>query len=177
MDKEFYLRGPKWQPTVEYPNDITVLKEIINCHNGLLNIELENITYPFDAYVVFDIAALQIIEGKTSRDRNLIPDNTSQEKKDDGIFVKIRQIMVDVFGVDENLIEMDKNIVDYSYYIPDYTGLGTGLEAFDLLFSLEECFNIKIPDDEFEDLANSKTIGDLCEYIRKKTIEKGGNAV
>jgi acyl carrier protein len=176
MEKEFYLRGPKWQDG-KYPNDITILKRIIKDTKGLLKIELENSTYPFDAYVLFDIASLKIIDGKTSMNANTKPDKTSNEKNDDILFKKLKNILVDVFKIDESLIEMNKNLDAYSYYTMDYTGLGRGMEYFDLLFHLEECFTIKIADNDLNiidaDFKKVKTIGDLYGYIKK--IADAGN--
>jgi hypothetical protein len=110
MKKEFYLRGPKWQAG-KYPNDITILKSIINCNDGLLKIEIENITYPLDAHVLFDIENLKIIDGKTSMDTNTKSDTISNDIKDDAVYKKIRNIMVDVFTIDENCIKMDTTII------------------------------------------------------------------
>jgi acyl carrier protein len=164
MEKEFYLRGPKWQDG-KYPNDITVLNRIINCNNGLLKIELENITYPFDAWVVFDISKLKIIDGKANIPTKI--DKTSNSINDDEIYEKIKNILVDIFEIDEGMIKMDTNIDDYSYGKMDYTGIVRGMEYLGLVFQLEECFNIKIVDDDF---TNIKTVKDLYEYIEKKAV-------
>ena len=53
FDKQFFYKGPKWKK--EYPPmDITVITNI-QADNGLIRIEIENVTYPCSAYFILDL--------------------------------------------------------------------------------------------------------------------------
>ena len=70
------------------------------------------------------------------------------------VFEKIRQILCDQLDLEEDSITMDSNIVD---------DLGAdSLDVVDLIMSLEDEFNIEIPDEEVE---NVKTVGQIVKYI------------
>ena len=70
------------------------------------------------------------------------------------VFEKIRQILCDQLDLEEDSITMDSNIVD---------DLGAdSLDVVDLIMSLEDEFNIEIPDEEVE---NVRTVGQIVKYI------------
>ena len=70
------------------------------------------------------------------------------------MFEQVRQLLAHQFEVDENTITMDTNIAD---------DLGAdSLDVVDLVMSLEEEFDMEIPD---EAVANIKTVGDIVKYI------------
>ena len=69
-------------------------------------------------------------------------------------FDKVKAIMIDQLDVDEDKVTMDASIFD---------DLGAdSLDVVDLVMSLEEAFDIEIPDDQVE---NIKTVGDIVKYV------------
>lgn len=74
------------------------------------------------------------------------------------ILEKVTEILVDQLDIDEDKVNADASITD---------DLGAdSLDVVDLIMSLEEEFNIEIPDDEVE---NIKTVGDIVKYIEDRT--------
>ena len=68
-------------------------------------------------------------------------------------FDKVKAILIDQLDVDEDKVTMDASIFD---------DLGAdSLDVVDLVMSLEEAFDIEIPDDQVE---NIKTVGDIVKY-------------
>ena len=69
-------------------------------------------------------------------------------------FDKVKAILIDQLYVDEDKVTMDASIFD---------DLGAdSLDVVDLVMSLEEAFDIEIPDDQVE---NIKTVGDIVKYV------------
>lgn len=72
------------------------------------------------------------------------------------VFKKIRDIIVDQLDVDEDKVKLEASISN---------DLGAdSLDAVDLVMSLEEEFDIEIPDDQVE---NFKTVGDIVKFIEE----------
>ena len=72
-------------------------------------------------------------------------------------FDKIKELIVDQLDVEEDKVTMDANIQD---------DLGAdSLDIVDLVMSVEDAFEVKIED---EDVENLKTVGDILDYIAKK---------
>jgi acyl carrier protein len=70
------------------------------------------------------------------------------------VFEKVKVILSEQFDVEEDSITADTNIAD---------DLGAdSLDVVDLLMSIEDEFEIEIPDEEVENL---KTVGELVKYI------------
>lgn len=70
------------------------------------------------------------------------------------VFDKVKEIIVDQLDVDEDDIKMESSIAD---------DLGAdSLDVVDLVMSLEEEFDIEIPDEQVE---NVKTVGDIVKFI------------
>ena len=70
---------------------------------------------------------------------------------------KIKSIVVDQLGVDENQVTEDASFVD---------DLGAdSLDTVELIMAFEEEFDIEIPD---EDAQKIKTVKDVIEYIESK---------
>ena len=70
------------------------------------------------------------------------------------VFVKVKAILAEQFDVEEDTITYDTKIAD---------DLGAdSLDVVDLLMSIEDEFEIEVPDDEIE---NIKTVGELVAYI------------
>lgn len=74
------------------------------------------------------------------------------------VFDKIREIIVEQLDVDEDKVTSDASITE---------DLGAdSLDVVDLVMSIEESFDIEIPDEEVE---NIKTVGDIVKFIEAKT--------
>ncbi len=72
------------------------------------------------------------------------------------VFDKVKDIIVDQLDVDEDEITLEASITE---------DLGAdSLDVVDLIMSLEEEFDIKIPDEEVE---NVKTVGDIVKFIEE----------
>ena len=70
------------------------------------------------------------------------------------VFEKVRDILVDQLDLEEEKVTMDASITD---------DLGAdSLDVVDLVMSLEEEFDVEIPDNQVE---NIKTVGDVVRYI------------
>ena len=70
------------------------------------------------------------------------------------IFDKVKEILMDQLDVEEEKVTMEASIVD---------DLGAdSLDLVDMVMSLEEEFDVEIPDDQVE---NIKTVGDIVKYI------------
>jgi len=71
------------------------------------------------------------------------------------VFEKIKNILAEQLDADAEEMTMDTNIA---------RDLGAdSLDVVELLMSIEDEFEVEIPDEEIE---NIKTIGDLTEYIQ-----------
>ena len=76
------------------------------------------------------------------------------------VFEKVVSIIADQLDVEEEKVTTEAAIAD---------DLGAdSLDVVDLVMSLEEEFNIEIPDEEVE---NIKTVGDIVKFIEEKTEE------
>ena len=70
------------------------------------------------------------------------------------VSIKVKEIIVDQLDADENDVTQDASITD---------DLGAdSLDVVDLVMSIEEEFDIEVPDEE---VANMKTVGDIVKYI------------
>lgn len=73
------------------------------------------------------------------------------------VFEKIRAILCSQFDVSEDTISLNTNITE---------DLGAdSLDAVDMLMSLEDEFDVEIPD---EDVENIHTVGDVVAYIEER---------
>lgn len=76
------------------------------------------------------------------------------------VFDKIREIIVEQLDVEEEKVTAEASITE---------DLGAdSLDVVDLVMSIEESFDIEIPDEEVE---NIKTVGDIVKFIEAKTEE------
>lgn len=74
------------------------------------------------------------------------------------VFEKIREIIVEQLDVEEDKVTLEASITD---------DLGAdSLDVVDLVMSIEESFDIEIPDEEVE---NIKTVGDIVKFIEANT--------
>ena len=72
----------------------------------------------------------------------------------DAVLAGIKEIVVEVAGVDESKISMDKNFTDDLDV--------DSLSMVEVVVAAEEKFGVKIPDDEVTKMA---TVGDAVNYI------------
>lgn len=70
------------------------------------------------------------------------------------VFEKVKEIISEQFGVKENEVTMDSSIVD------DFGA--DSLDLVDLAMTIEDAFNIEVPDEELE---NIRTVGDIVKLI------------
>ncbi|MCL2056746.1 MAG: acyl carrier protein [Oscillospiraceae bacterium] len=72
-------------------------------------------------------------------------------------FEKVRSILVDQLDVDEDAVTLESSITD---------DLGAdSLDVVDMVMSLEEEFDMEIPD---EDIETMKTVGDIVRFIEAR---------
>lgn len=70
------------------------------------------------------------------------------------VFEKIRAILCEQLDIEEDQVTMDSNIAE---------DLGAdSLDVVDLIMSIEDEFELEVPDDQVE---NIKTVGDVVNYI------------
>ncbi len=73
------------------------------------------------------------------------------------IFEKIKEILVEQLGVDENDITMEASFID---------DLGAdSLDIVELIMAMEEEFDIEIPEEDAEGIS---TVGAAVEYIKAR---------
>ncbi len=76
------------------------------------------------------------------------------------VFDKIKKILVDQLDADEDAVTMEASITD---------DLGAdSLDIADIVMSIEEEFDVEVPDDQ---LQNIKVVGDIVKYIEDKVEE------
>lgn len=76
------------------------------------------------------------------------------------VFEKVKETLCEQLDVEEEKVTLEASIID---------DLGAdSLDVVDLIMSLEEEFEIEIPD---EDVEHMKTVGDIVTYIEGKTAE------
>lgn len=76
------------------------------------------------------------------------------------VFDRVKKIIADQLGLDENTIAMDSLFAD---------DLGAdSLDVVELIMALEEEFDIEIPD---EDAEKATKVGDVVEYINSHVEE------
>lgn len=74
------------------------------------------------------------------------------------IFDKVKEIIVDQLGVDEDDVTSDANIQE---------NLGAdSLDVVDLIQTIEDEYDLSIPDEAVESI---KTVGDIVAYIENNT--------
>ena len=72
------------------------------------------------------------------------------------VFEKVREILMEQLDVEESVVTMEAAILD---------DLGAdALDIVDLVMSLEDEFDMEIPDEEIESI---KTVGDIVHFIEE----------
>ena len=73
------------------------------------------------------------------------------------VFEKVKEMLCEQLDVEEDKVTLEASIVD---------DLGAdSLDVVDLIMSLEEEFDVEVPD---EDVEGMKTVGDIVKYIENK---------
>ncbi|MBQ6633979.1 MAG: acyl carrier protein [Ruminococcus sp.] len=76
------------------------------------------------------------------------------------VFEKVSEIIVDQLECEKDEVTMEASITE---------DLGAdSLDVVDLVMSIEESFDVEIPD---EDVEGIKTVGDIVKYIESKVEE------
>ncbi|MBQ7071577.1 MAG: acyl carrier protein [Ruminococcus sp.] len=76
------------------------------------------------------------------------------------VFDKVSEIIVDQLECEKDEVTMEASITE---------DLGAdSLDVVDLVMSIEESFDVEIPD---EDVEGIKTVGDIVKYIESKVEE------
>ena len=70
------------------------------------------------------------------------------------VFEKVKKILSEQFGVEEDTITLETSLID------DLDA--DSLDVVDLLMSIDDEFEVGVPDEEVE---NIKTVDDLVKYI------------
>ena len=70
------------------------------------------------------------------------------------VFEKVKKILSEQFGVEEDTITLETSLID------DLDA--DSLDVVDLLMSIDDDFEVEVPDEEVE---NIKTVDDLVKYI------------
>ncbi len=74
------------------------------------------------------------------------------------VFEKVKKIIVEQLGVEEDEIAMESSFID---------DLGAdSLDIVELIMALEEEFDLEIPDNEAEKI---QSVGDAVDYIKNNT--------
>lgn len=74
------------------------------------------------------------------------------------VFDKLKELVAEQLGVEEDEVTLEANIQD---------DLGAdSLDVVDLITTIEDEFDLSIPDEAVE---NIKTVGDIVNYIEKNT--------
>lgn len=77
------------------------------------------------------------------------------------VFEKIRDLIVDQLDADADSVTAEASIID---------DLGAdSLDVVDLISSVEDEFDVEIPDDKVESI---KTVGDIVAYIENNAAEE-----
>ena len=72
------------------------------------------------------------------------------------VFEKVREILCDQFELEENRVTMESSLIG---------DLGAdSLDVIDLSMSIEDAFDIEVPDEEIE---NFKTVGDIVRFVEE----------
>ncbi|MCL2507881.1 MAG: acyl carrier protein [Oscillospiraceae bacterium] len=70
------------------------------------------------------------------------------------VFEKVKEIICEQFELQEKMVKMDSSIIG---------DLGAdSLDVIDLAMSIEDEFDLEVPDDEIK---NIKTVGDIVRFI------------
>lgn len=73
------------------------------------------------------------------------------------IFDKVKAIIVDQLGVEENEVKLESSFVD---------DLGAdSLDVVELVMAIESEFEIEVSDEDYDKVG---TVGDVVEYIRER---------
>ncbi len=74
----------------------------------------------------------------------------------DAVFAKVKEIIVEQLGIDEEEISIESSFVD---------DLGAdSLDIVELIMALEEEFSLEIPDEDAEKLV---TVNDAVKYVKE----------
>ena len=82
------------------------------------------------------------------------------ENKHRNMLEKIKEIVADQLGIDEDDIKLESNFKE------DLEA--DSLDLFELVMALEEEYGVEIPSEDLEKIA---TVNDIIEYLKNKGVE------
>lgn len=82
------------------------------------------------------------------------------EKENRNMLEKIKEIVADQLGIDEDDIKLESNFKE------DLEA--DSLDLFELVMALEEEYGVEIPSEDLEKIA---TVNDIIEYLKNKGVE------
>lgn len=73
---------------------------------------------------------------------------------------RVKKIVLEQLGVYENQVTPEARFIE---------DLGAdSLDGVELVMAIEEEFDIEIPDEDFEDKADTMTVGDVVKYLEER---------
>mgnify|MGYP002922319907 CR=1 FL=1 len=85
---------------------------------------------------------------------------TVWKKENRNMLEKIKEIVADQLGIDEDDIKLESNFKE------DLEA--DSLDLFELVMALEEEYGVEIPSEDLEKIA---TVNDIIEYLKNKGVE------
>lgn len=101
---------------------------------------------------IFDMQLVQIYQ------HTKLKINTEKENRN--MLEKIKEIVADQLGIDEDDIKLESNFKE------DLEA--DSLDLFELVMALEEEYGVEIPSEDLEKIA---TVNDIIEYLKNKGVE------
>ena len=101
---------------------------------------------------------MKIFDMQTSA--NIPAHKTENKKENRNMLEKIKEIVADQLGIDEDDIKLESNFKE------DLEA--DSLDLFELVMALEEEYGVEIPSEDLEKIA---TVNDIIEYLKNKGVE------
>lgn len=103
---------------------------------------------------------MKIFDMQTSANIPAHKTENKHRKENRNMLEKIKEIVADQLGIDEDDIELESNFKE------DLEA--DSLDLFELVMALEEEYGVEIPSEDLEKIA---TVNDIIEYLKNKGVE------
>lgn len=103
---------------------------------------------------------MKIFDMQTSANIPAHKTENKQKKENRNMLEKIKEIVADQLGIDEDDIKLESNFKE------DLEA--DSLDLFELVMALEEEYGVEIPSEDLEKIA---TVNDIIEYLKNKGVE------
>lgn len=103
---------------------------------------------------------MKIFDMQTSANIPAHKTEINTEKENRNMLEKIKEIVADQLGIDEDDIKLESNFKE------DLEA--DSLDLFELVMALEEEYGVEIPSEDLEKIA---TVNDIIEYLKNKGVE------